>query len=950
MMCLAPSFILRATFPLLLAAHAWLGIAFGQADELTVDEADLPRLPPLATEAAVQSIQLSPGFRIELAAAEPEVVDPIAIAFDETGALYVAEMRDYSERRAEKLSRIKRLVDRDRDGRFESATVFLDGLAWATGLACWNGGLFIAASPDIVYARDTTGDGVADQSQIVFTGFATGRAAPNVQALVNSLTFGPDNRIWGAAAGNGGIVAGVRLDGADFAFDPATRSLTAESGTAQYGLTFDAGGRRFVCSNSHHLQWVSLERPHASHPLMRPSHPLVDIPVDGPAAEVFRLSPEEPWRIVRTNWRASGVMAGIVEGGGRASGYFTSASGLVVYTGDLMPGLTGQVFIGDVGSNLVHRKQLRETEEGPVAERVPSEARSEFLASRDTWFRPVACANAPDGALWVVDMYREVIEHPDSLPPMLKRHLDLNNGNDRGRLYRIVPAGVTPRRHVDLSTLDTPSLAALTNHPNGWHRTTARRLLVERQDAQAVPGLRALPSFDALAALDGLRAVEIDDLRRALTAPDEAVVRLGVQLLEKRPAHWPSLRAETSRLANHSSFGVRRQWALALRHLPVDDRTDQFVRLWHGAGQSARLREAIRLAVTSGAESLALLRSLPEPDAELVAAIGRDQSPPATAETAQWLTTTLANDPPRLLTLTVALNSPPAIDAIAEKAREWLLDPGQSTEVRTAAAAALVHHAQPASTEALTRLFFDGDAPDPVRAAAWPAVAVTQATKVWSAWPQLSAAMRARILERAVAHSDWQQPLLEAVAAGRLSAQELTAAQAQQLRSAPDAKTRALASDALGPSPPDRQTAIAARLPVLRLSGDPALGETVFRLRCLTCHRHGTEGAEIGPDRITFRNLGKPTLLAAILDPNREVAPRYLSAAVTTTLGETWQGLLLRDDTASIALRLVGGQEIDIPRPSIASYERLTRSLMPDGLETGLSDTELADLLEFLIK
>lgn len=949
-MRLAPTFILRLLLPLSLAAHAGSGIAFSQVDELTVDETDLPRLPPLATESAVQSIVLSPGFRIELAAAEPEVVDPIAMAFDETGALYVVEMRDYSERRAEKLSRIKRLVDRDGDGRFESATVFMEGLAWATGLTCWNGGLFIAASPDILFARDTTGDGVADESHVVFTGFAAGRAAPNVQALVNSLTFGPDNRIWGATAGNGGTVAGVRLDGADFAFDPGTRSLTAESGTAQYGLTFDAGGRRFVCSNSHHLQWVSLERPHASHPLLRPAHPLVDIPVDGPAAAVFRLSPEEPWRIVRTNWRASGVMAGIVEGGGRASGYFTSASGLVVYTGDLMPALTGQVFIGDVGSNLVHRKQLRESADGPVAERVPAETHSEFLASRDTWFRPVSCANAPDGALWVVDMYREVIEHPDSLPPMLKRHLDLNSGNDRGRIYRIVPDGVTPRRHVDLSTLDPKTLAALTNHPNGWHRTTARRLLIERQDARAIPALRALPSFDALAALDGLRAVEIDDLRRALTDPDEAVVRLGVQLLEKRPAHLPALRAETLSLAEHPSLSVRRQWALALRLLPVEDRVVQLIRLWRGAGSSARLREAIRLAVTSGEEALALLRGLPDPDADLVAAIGRDRSSPAIAEAARWLSTTLANDPARHFTLILALDSPAAIDAIAEKAREFLSAPSQPTEVRTAAAAALVQHAHPDSAEALTSLFFDGAAPDPIRAAAWPAVAVTQASRVWSAWPQLSAAMRGRILERAVAQSAWHQPLLEAVAASRLSAQELTAAQAQQLRSAPDAKTRALALDALGPPPPDRQAAIAARLPVLRLPGDPAIGESVFRLRCLTCHRHGNEGAEVGPDRITFRNLGKPTLLAAILDPNREVAPRYLSAAVTTIAGEAWQGLLLRDEPASVALRLVGGQEIDVPRPRIAGFERLSRSLMPEGLESGLSDAELAGLLEFLIK
>ena len=436
------------------------------------------------------------GFRLELAASEPEVVDPVAIAFDENGALFVVEMRDYSERRAERLSRVRRLTDEDGDGRFEKATVFLDDLAWATGIVCSQGGVIVAASPDLIYARDTNGDGVADERRVVLTGFGEGMAKLNVQALVNSLTFGPDNRIWGATAGNGGRVNGVRIDGADFSFDPATFAFTAETGTAQFGLTFDAGGRRFVCSNSSHLRWVALERRYVAGRLCRPEKPLVDIPVDGPAAEVFRTSPEEPWRVVRTRWRASGAVAGIVEGGGRASGYFTSASGLVVYTGDLMPALTGQVFVGDVGSNLVHRKHLRETDDGPVAERDPSEAASEFLTSRDTWFRPVACANGPDGALYVIDMYREVIEHPDSLPPGLKRRIDLNSGNDRGRIYRIVPDHGAPRRRNNLGALDAAALAALTAHPNGWHRVTARRLLVERKhDLAAAPVLRSIGTF-----------------------------------------------------------------------------------------------------------------------------------------------------------------------------------------------------------------------------------------------------------------------------------------------------------------------------------------------------------------------------------------------------------------------------------------------------------------------
>lgn len=919
------------------------------ATEPVIDVQDLPRLPPLDIDQARASFTLAPGYRLELAAAEPEITDPVALSFDADGALYVVEMRDYSERRAEKLSRIKRLTDRDGDGRFETATVFLDGLAWATGIICAQDGVFVAASPDILFARDTDGDGIADEQRVVLTGFAGGRAAPNVQALVNSLTFGPDNRIWGATAGNGGTVNGISLEGSDFSFDPRSLALTAESGTAQYGLTFDAAGRRFVCSNSRHLQWVALEHPHTTNTLARPAHPLVDIPIDGPAAEVFRLSPEEPWRVVRTHWRASGVMAGIVEGGGRASGYFTSASGLTVYTGDLLPSLAGQVFVGDVGSNLVHRKHLRETDDGPVAERDPSETRSEFLASTDTWFRPVACTNGPDGALWIIDMYREVIEHPDSLPPILKQHLDLNSGHDRGRLYRVVPANNEPRRRVSLASLDPKALAALTTHPNGWHRTTARRLLIERHATTAIPVLRSLPGSEALATLDGLGALTADDLRRALASPDPSMVSLGLRLVETRPAIATDLTAELAVLTDHPSATVRRHWALTLGQIPWKRKIDHLARLWNHPHATPRLHEAVRLALRSGAEALELLRALPEPDTSLVALIGRSGESAVITETAAWLRATPNGNPARLFSLTTALNDRAATARIADAAAQILANPAADPETRLAAATALTRHQDDATTTLLTTTFLNPATPPPLRAAAWPAVDPARATEVWAAWPGLTASLRSLVLDRAIAQPAWHRSLLDALAAGHLSPREITTAQARQLRATPDPALAALALVTLGPPPPDRQAAIAARLPALQLAGDRQNGESIFRQRCLSCHRHGTEGAEVGPDRVTFRNLGKPTLLASLLDPNREVAPRYFAASVTTTTGEIRQGLLVRDDPASVTLRLVGGQEIDIPRPDITSFERLTQSLMPEGLETGLTDPELASLLEFLI-
>ena len=175
----------------------------GLAAEPEPDPRDLPRIPPTEPDKALSTFRIKPGFRIELVAAEPLVVDPIAMSFDENGRLYVVEMRDYSERRDEHLGRIRLLEDTDGDGRFDKSTVFADNLPWPTAVICYGGGVFVGATPDILFCKDTNGDGVADVRDVVFSGFGEGVARLNVQQLFNSLTWGLDNRIHGASGGNG---------------------------------------------------------------------------------------------------------------------------------------------------------------------------------------------------------------------------------------------------------------------------------------------------------------------------------------------------------------------------------------------------------------------------------------------------------------------------------------------------------------------------------------------------------------------------------------------------------------------------------------------------------------------------------------------------------------------------------------------------------------------------
>ncbi|MDB6022858.1 MAG: Cytochrome c, partial [Pedosphaera sp.] len=283
----------------------------------------------------------------------------------------------------------------------------------------------------------------------------------------------------------------INLHGRDFAIEPRAMTMTPEAGGGQHGLSFDDYGRRFTCNNSDHIRLFMYDDHYAArNPFYTMPTPLVSIAVDGPAAEVFRISPDEAWRVVRTRWRVASLVSGPVEGGGRASGYFTGATGITLYRGDAFPKeFLDNAFIGECAGNLISRKILYPHDIGLEAKRAADEQNVEFLASTDNWFRPVQFANAPDGTLYVIDMHREIVEHPWSLPDNLKKLLDLNSGSECGRIFRIVPDGFKRPKLPRLDKAGARELVAELESPNGWHRDTAARLLYERQDKSAVPWL-----------------------------------------------------------------------------------------------------------------------------------------------------------------------------------------------------------------------------------------------------------------------------------------------------------------------------------------------------------------------------------------------------------------------------------------------------------------------------
>src|SRR5262245_25292252 len=233
-----------------------------QADAQPADQeegyaAELPRIPPKGPAEALEAFRVHPGFRIELATAEPLLASPVALDFDEDGRLYVAEFPEFNQN-SSKLphgrGRIRLLEDTDGDGVFDKSTVFLDGLDSPTAVCCYDGGVFVGCVPNILYAKDTDGDGKADVRRVVFTGF--GRDVLG-EGMLNSFRWHFDNRIHLSTSFSGGQVRHaekkdakpVSVNRQGFLFDPRTESYEVTSGGGQHGLSMDDWGRKFVCTN-----------------------------------------------------------------------------------------------------------------------------------------------------------------------------------------------------------------------------------------------------------------------------------------------------------------------------------------------------------------------------------------------------------------------------------------------------------------------------------------------------------------------------------------------------------------------------------------------------------------------------------------------------------------------------------------------------------------------------
>lgn len=954
----------------------------------------LPKAPgPLTPQQEQKTFRIDERFRIDLVACEPAVVDPVAMCFDERGRLFVCEMRGYPNGGVgtgnETRGRIQCLTDQDGDGYFETVTTFAEGLRFPTGVTPYRGGIIVAVAPDVVYLEDTDGDNRADRKTVLYTGFDLS----NIEQLVNSLQWGLDNWIYGTGGGAGGTITSpqnprmppVTLRNRGIRFRPdRPGSLEPVSSGGQYGLTADDFQRWFTATNSQHLRQIVLPE----HYLKRNPHLPVaavtlDIPEHGPAAKVFRISEFEPWRVERTRRRAGGPDAKrfpsteLVPGG-----YFTSACSPLIYTADLFgPEFYGNNFVCDPANNLIHRELLKEN--GAVFRAVRAYPDREFLASTDTWFRPVFLATGPDGAIYVLDFYREVIETPLSLPEDLKRQVNLES-RDRGRIWRIAPKDFRPSKLPDWSAKRSEELVDELLSPNPWRRLTAQRLLVERRAESVVADVRKRLGTAAgsparanlLWTLHELRGLTADDVRAALDDPNPGVREQALRLAEDFLPHSAELKQKLAGLVNDPSPRVRFQLAFSAGTLPPADAAPVLAELLvRDGGDIWTVTAALSSASGCGPDLLQrLARTQPPAPASLLQQLaGVIGAKGDVAEIAGVLGLAAEGAPAAVLEglsqgmrasrapLTAWWADPPAEARAAlnrlrprfEAAARVACDESAGAGERVAAAAALAHG--PFELAARLADVLVPTTPGDVQVAAVRTLSRHTdpgvAELLLKHWPGYGPALRREVLDALLARPERVAKLLEAIESRRVAANELTPAQVQQLQNHPAPTVRAKAASVLRRGETDRARVVRDYLPALQLTGDADKGRIVFQKSCSACHRLDGVGHDVGANlQAALPSKSGEELLIAIFDPNREVDPRYLSYTVVTADERVLQGVVAAESPSSITLRMAEGKEEVILRSNITSLRSAAVSLMPTGLEKDLTPQDVADLLAFLRK
>ncbi|MDA8746132.1 c-type cytochrome [Rubripirellula amarantea] len=962
-----------------------------------------------SVEASAAAFKTDGPVRVEIAAAEPQVVDPVALRFDVRGRMWVIEMRDYPTGPApgeDFDGRIKVLTDNDSDVVFETATTFADGLVFPTGLQPWREGVIVTVAGKIQFMIDTDGDGRCDKTEVWFEGFSE----DNEQLRANHPLIGPDGIVYVANGLRGGKVrsanakwpvrdTAIDLSGKDFAFNPDGGFYGAVAGNSQFGLTIDDFGNRVGCSNRNPaIETLLTLNELADDRWSGPSDALHNISKVGPESKVVPIA--KAWTTSHTH-----------------EGQFSAACGVTIGLGTALPeGWQNDLVVCEPTSYAVQRQQFVDSNVGRRAERI--DAAGEMLASSDTWFRPVDTTVGPDGGLYIVDMCRAVIEHPAWAPTELKEREDERWGNARGRIWRLVGTNTSATKSVTVPS-DVASWTEWLWHPNTWQRQMASQVLIDESSELLIPLLldqlkvstaslasssRAGGDARAIALLARRGALTLEILSsflehasvdlRCLVINQVRRINLNSRIDSLSQDQWlPRWLSDPSPRIRFAAIGLAGDWIYqSPTNADVGDIAKLIALTPHHVAMTPHLTK--RLATLS-----------PDVAAQvLIAYMDLDLPQPATTQSRDWVFQTArraawgdgfgdassttkdlesqrhaesefvdANDA-RLADATfltagwcqghlAARRSPSEqLSKLGRSiAAKWILlakhqsigiasDPAKPIALRIAAIDVVEGFELPRGDLYETLLTGNSASTLQLKVLPWLLKHHQETTLRWIAEnvTGIDPELRLSVIEQMTRNDEMALTLLTWLESGSLPATFVSLSQADRLTQFKNDDVASRASEIFQAARKDRLSVIADYQRSLSGTADLANGKALFVQHCATCHRIGAVGVEVGPDISDSRTKTPASLLTAILDPSAAVDAGFLGYQVLLVDGVAHTGSLVSQSDQHVSLMLAGGDTKVFDRDDIDQLRSTGISLMPEGFERTLSIDQMRHLIGYL--
>jgi len=982
----------RALMPAEVKAH-FDAAGVKQVEKAAAAQVTPPAEPtPTEVDQAIQTIHVREGFEVQLVAAEPLVMDPVAIDWGPDGKLWVVEMADYplgADGKGKPGGRVRFLEDTDDDGQYDKSTLFAEGLSFPNGVLVWGRGILVTAAPQIVYLEDTSGDGKADVRRTLFSGFMEG----NQQLRVNGLRWGLDNWVYCASGSHHGgygkdsqILSQLtgkehQIGSRDFRIRPDTGAIDPQSGPSQYGRNRDDWGNWFGVQNSqplwhyvladHHIRRnPNFAPPDPKHQVVTPANPRVY-----PASKLQK-------RYHNFN----------------QSGRFTSACSAMIYRDDYLfeRGTEQHAFTCEPFHNLVQHNLIADDGVTFSFRRDPAEQETDIFASEDRWCRPVMARTGPDGALWVVDMYRYMIEHPQWLPSNGQDELRpwYRSGENRGRIYRVVRSDQPVRKTLRLADLSAPELVAALESPNGWQRDAAQRLLVRGKQQAAIKPLQDLVAnskqplarLHALGTLDGLGALSATILEVSLADSHSGVRRNAVRIASRVVVDVNRL----IRLVNDADAKVRLELASTLGVYDSPKASAALARLIMETGEDQYVLAAVMSSLNTENVAAVLRGVLQFSDGSInpkvlelpvtldligqAVAMGKKDSlgdvidwiclPKSDTQTEsqsdrsvqarfQALASILDGLQSRgLKANSLSSGATNRIDETIRQSRTAAAKHTAAEDVRVAAVQLLGRDERGRKEDfQLMQELLVPQSPVILQRAivahltrrSEPAIAEV----LLSGWRSHSPKLRSQILDGLATRESWAESLCERLEAGTIGASELGAPVRQRLLDRSENAARWQKALAVKASSTRSQVLLQFQS-ALKLTGDAARGAAVFQKTCINCHKVNDKGYEVGPQLASITNKTKGALMTSILDPNAAVDAKYFNYTVLTQDGRIFNGKLETETGSSITLVVAEGKRTTVLRRDIEVLQSSSKSLMPEGLEEGLKPQDVADLLQFV--